>query len=84
MIIKPQKSSMVFDIVKMTTDASILFTRAAREHTDDKNLIQSLSLANSVYYLNDEGDTLVKGVQNIDYSEWLDLIEENEKIVTWS
>ncbi len=66
-----------------------LFTEEACRYAYDPELVGSLSFAGGVYCLESdlkqvERENLVEGVRLLDYSGWMELVEANEKIVSWA
>jgi hypothetical protein len=67
---------------------SILFTGEACRHLTDPELYNSIAFA-GVHCLGSdldqiERERLVGGVRLVDYSGWVELVEANEKIVSWA
>ena len=88
-----QDSTTVFEAVKRMArneeTIDLLFTEEASRHAYDSELIDSLGIAGGVYYLMSdleqaERENLVEGVRLLDYSGWVELVEANEKIVSWA
>lgn len=68
---------------------SILFTREACRHLTDPEFSNSIAFAEGVHCLGSdldqiEREKLVGGVRLVDYSGWVELVEANEKIVSWT
>lgn len=92
-ISKPQDSTTVFEAAKRMARSGekidLLFTEEASRHVCDPELVGSLSFAGGVYCLESdldqaERENLVEGVRLLDYSGWMELVEANEKIVSWA
>ena len=80
-------SSTVFEMAsKENGDVSILFIGEARGLAGDKELLETLGFAQGIYLLGDVSQELgpVPGVELVDYSGWVRLIEGNERIVSWT
>ena len=91
-ISEPQDSTTVFGVAKRMARSGekidLLFTEEACCHVCDPKLVGSLSFA-GVYCLESdldqaERENLVEGVRLLDYSGWMELVEANEKIVSWA
>ena len=67
-------------------DVSILFIGEARGLVDDKEHRKTLDHISRIYCLSDitNGMRQSEGVEVVDYSGWVKLIEENERIVSWT
>ena len=67
---------------------SILFTGEACRHLTDPELSDSFVFAVVHCLRSDldriEREKLVGGVRLVDYSGWVELVEANEKIVSWA
>jgi sulfur transfer complex TusBCD TusB component (DsrH family) len=66
-----------------------LFTDGACRYACDPDIIDSLGFAGGVYCLESdldqaERENLVERVRLLDYSGWMELVETNEKIVSWA
>jgi hypothetical protein len=88
-----QDSTTVFEAAKRMArngeTIDLLFTEEASHHAYDSELIDSLGFAGGVYCLESdldqaERENLVEGVRLLDYSRWMELVEANEKIVSWA
>jgi len=91
-ISESQDSTTVFGVAERMARSGekidLLFTEEACCHVCDPKLVGSLSFA-GVYCLESdldqaERENLVEGVRLLDYSGWMDLVEANEKIVSWA
>ena len=80
-------ASTAFELVsKERDDVSILLMGEARGLLVDPEHRKALEDAGRVFFLSDadnESDR-VEGVETVDYSGWVKLIEENERIVSWT
>jgi len=67
-------------------DVSILFIGEARGLVDDKEHRKTLDPTSRIYCLGGitNGMSQIEGVEIVDYSGWVELIEENERIVSWT
>jgi hypothetical protein len=67
-------------------DASILLIGEARELVDNEGCRETLEQSGRIYCLHDppKGMSLVEDMEVVDYSGWVRLIEENERIVSWT
>ncbi|TEU12687.1 hypothetical protein E3J20_00800 [Candidatus Bathyarchaeota archaeon] len=92
-ISEPQDSTTVFGVAERMARSGekidLLFTEEACRHVCDPELVGSLSFAGGVYCLESdldqaERENLVEGVRLLDYSGWVELVEANEKIVSWA
>ena len=88
-----QDSTTVFEAAERMARSGekidFLFTEEACRHAYDPELVDSLSFAGGVYCLESdleqaERENLVKGVRLLDYSGWVELVEANDKIVSWA
>ncbi len=80
-------SSTVFEMAsKESADVSILFIAEARGLAREKGLMESLDFTQGIYSLDDgsQGVDPIAGVELVDYSGWVKLIEENDRIVSWT
>ncbi len=91
-ISESQDSTTVFGVAERMARSGekidLLFTEEACCHVCDPKLVGSLSFA-GVYCLESdldqaERENLVEGVRLLDYSGWMELVEANEKIVSWA
>ena len=71
---------------KESDDVSILFIAEARGLAREKGLLESLDFTQRIYSLDDgsQGVDHIAGVELVDYSGWVKLIEENDRIVSWT
>lgn len=93
MISELQDGTIVFEVARRMAltgeKIDFLFTSKACQHANDTGLISSLGFAEGVHCLEPDlsqiGDEKsVGGVRSIDYSGWVELVEVNEKIVSWA
>ena len=71
---------------KERDDVSILLIGEAHGLADGKEQWETLDPTWRIYHLGDitHGMSQVDGVEVVDYSGWVKLIEENERIVSWT
>ena len=71
---------------KEKDDVSILLIGEARTLVDDRGQRRTLGHTGKIYCLDciTKGTSKIKGVEVLDYSGWVTLIEENERIVSWT
>jgi hypothetical protein len=82
-----QSASTAFELAsKERGDVSILFIGEARGLADDKEHRKTLHHTSRIYCLGDitNGMSQSEGVEVVDYSGWVELIEENDRIVSWA
>ena len=82
-----RSSSTVFEMASKESDyVSILFIGEARGLAGDEELLETLGFAHGIYLHGDASQGLdpVPGVELVDYPGWVRLIEENERIVSWT
>ena len=88
-----QDSTTVFEAAERMARSGekidLLFTEEACRHVCDPELVGSLSFAGGVYCLESdleqaERENLVEGVRLLEYSGWMEIVEANEKIVSWT
>jgi len=88
-----QDSTTVFEAAERMARSGekidLLFTEEACRHVCDPELVGSLSFAGGVFCLESdleqaERENLVEGVRLLEYSGWMELVEANEKIVSWT
>ena len=67
-------------------DVSLLLIGEARGLVDDKEHRKTLDHISRIYCLGDitNGMSQIEGVKVVDYSGWVELIEENDRIVSWT
>ena len=91
-ISESQDSTTVFGVAERMARSGekidLMFTEEACCHVCDPKLVGSLSFA-GVYCLESdleqvERENRVEGVRLLDYSGWMELVEANEKIVSWT
>jgi hypothetical protein len=91
-ISEPQDSTTVFGVAERMARSGkkidLLFIEEACRHVCDPKLVGSLSFT-GVYCLESdldqaERENLVEGVRLLDYSGWMELVEANEKIISWA
>lgn len=71
---------------KERDDVSILLIGEARGLIDDREQWKTLDHTCRLYCLDatPKGTSQVHGVEVVDYSGWVKLIEENDRIVSWT
>ncbi len=71
---------------KERDDVSILLIGEARGLVDDREQRETLYWAGRIYCLVDitNGMSQIEGVEVVGYSGWVELIEENDRIVSWT
>ncbi len=71
---------------KERDDVSILLIGEARGLVEDREQRKTLGHTGRIYHLSDtpKGMSQVDGVEVVDYSGWATLIEENDRIVSWT
>ena len=82
-----QSASAAFELAsKERGDVSILLIGQARGLIDDKEHRKTLDHTSRIYCLGDiiNGRSQIEGVEVVDYSGWVELIEENDRIVSWT
>ena len=82
-----QSASTAFELAsKERDDVSILLIGGARGLVVDKEQWKTLRHTARIYILGDteKGSSQIEGVENVDYSGWVTLIEGNERIVSWT
>ena len=67
-------------------DVSILLIGEARGLADDREHWKAHGYKGRIYHLGDinDGMSQLEGVEVVDYSGWVKLIEENDRIVSWT
>jgi hypothetical protein len=67
-------------------DVSILLFGEARKLVDDREQWNPHDFEGRIYHLGDipNGLSQIEGVDVVDYSGWVKLIEENERVVSWT
>ena len=67
-------------------DVSILLIGEARGLIDGREQWKALDNTCRIYHLGDtpKGTSQIEGVEVVDYSGWVKLIEENDRIVSWT
>jgi len=82
-----QSASTAIELAsKERDDVSILLIGQARGLIDDKEHRKILNHTCRIYCLGDitNGMRQSEGVEVVDYSGWVELIEENDRIVSWA
>ena len=82
-----QSASTAFELAsKERDDVSILLIGQARGLIDNKEHRKTLHHTSRIYCLGDitNGRRQIEGVEVVDYSGWVKLIEENDRIVSWA
>ncbi len=82
-----QSASRAIELAsKERGDVSILLMGEARGLVDDREPWMTHGYTGRIYHLGDiaNGMTQIEGVEVVDYSGWVMLIEENERIVSWT
>lgn len=88
-----QDGTTVFDVARRMAltgeKIDFLFTSEACRYVYDPGFVSSLGFAEGVHCLDPDlsqiGDEKqVGGVRSVDYSGWVELVEANEKIVSWA
>jgi hypothetical protein len=82
-----QSASTALELAsKERDDVSILVIGEAHGLVVNKELRKSLGNTCRIYCLGDtaKGSKRVEGAEVVDYSGWVELIEENERIVSWT
>ena len=82
-----QSASTAFELAsKERDDVSFLLIGQARGLVDDREQREALYPTGRIYCLGDitNGRSQSEGVEVVDYSGWVELIEENERIVSWT
>ncbi len=82
-----QSASTVIELAsKERDDVSILLIGEARGLIDDREPWKTLDPTCRIHCLGDitNGMSQVDGVEVVDYSGWVKLIEENDRIVSWT
>jgi hypothetical protein len=82
-----QSASTALELAsKERDDVSILVIGEAHGLVVNKELRKSLGNTCRIYCLGDtaKGSKQVEGAEVVDYSGWVELIEENERIVSWT
>ena len=67
-------------------DVSILLFGEARGLIGDRELWKTQGYSGRIFHLGDinNGKSQLEGVEVVDYSGWAKLIEENDRIVSWT
>jgi hypothetical protein len=72
-------------VAKQGTDVSILFIGEAYKYAEELDLIEKINFTDDVFFLKENSKSVnVEGVETIGYAGWVELIEENEQIVSWN
>ena len=82
-----RSASTAFELAsKERGDVSILLIGEARGLIDGREQWKTLDHTCRIYNLGDnlKGTSQIEGVDVVDYSGWIRLIEENERIVSWT
>lgn len=82
-----QSASTAIELAsKERGDVSILLIGEARGLIDDREQWKTHGYTGRIYHLSDlnDGMSQIEGVEAVDYSGWAKLIEENERIVSWT
>ncbi len=82
-----QSASTAIELAsKERDDVSILLIGEARGLIDDRKHRKTLDPTSRIYSLGDitNGMSQIEGVEVVDYSGWVELIEENDRIVSWT
>ena len=82
-----RSASTAFELAsKESDDVSILLIGEARGLIDGRDQRKTLNDSCRIYHLGAirNGISQVDGVEVVDYSGWVSLIEENERIVSWT
>ncbi len=82
-----QSASTAIELAsKEVDDVSILLIGEARVLIDGREPWKTLDPMCRVYCLGDITNEMIQvdGVEIVDYSGWVNLIEENERIVSWT
>lgn len=87
-----QGTTTAFDAAKEISEigrVSILFAYRGCRHATDKGLVDSLGFSDRICCLGPhyssgdvEGD-VAEGVEELDYADWVELIEAADRIVSW-
>jgi hypothetical protein len=82
-----QSASRAIELAsKERGDVSILLIGEARGLIDDREQWMTHGYTGRIYHLGDLNDEMsqIEGAEIVDYSGWVMLIEENERIVSWT
>lgn len=89
-----QKTSTVFDTAARMAEKGheilFLFTRDGCQHVTDPELVGSMTYAKGLHCLEQDCASeelrrrLVRGVKPITYSDWVELLEQCDTVVSWS
>ena len=82
-----QSASTVIELAsKERDDVSILLIGEARGLVDDREPWKVNDYTGRIYCLDatPKGTSRVDGVEVVDYSNWVKLIEENDRIISWT
>ncbi len=82
-----QSASTAIELAsKERDDVWILLIGEARGLIDDRKHRKTLDPTSRIYCLGDitNGMNQIEGVEVVDYSGWVELIEENDRIVSWT
>ena len=82
-----QSASTAIELAsKEMGDVSILLFGEARGLVDDREPWTTTGYKGRIYHLGEitDGVIPIEGVEAVDYSGWVKLIEENDRIVSWT
>ncbi|MGD2200539.1 MAG: hypothetical protein PVJ38_02765 [Candidatus Bathyarchaeota archaeon] len=74
------------EVARQGIKVSILFVGEARRHASEPDTIRGLEFVARIYCLmEDPSEPIgVACVEGIGYAGWVQLLEENERVVSWS
>ena len=64
-------------------EVHVIFVQGGLGNAADEKLVRRMSFARSLSCLDDDAE-VVNGVERVDYNGWVRLIEECEKVVSWT
>jgi hypothetical protein len=70
-------------IVAQGEEVHVLFVQGGVGNAADEKLVRRMSFARSLCFL-DADAKVVDGVERVDFNDWVRLIEECEKMVSWT